>query len=131
VLLSVSINSALAQTENYVSTGYCMFRQGSWEKEWTTSSDAGFIINRDSGEIRFDHTTWASHSLKINRTENSQTEEGIPLIVYHCTEPANGDQWEVRFNEWTLFDEAGYYHYYQIELKSPSALIKFMTRKAG
>lgn len=129
VILSISINQAMAQAENYVSTGYCMFRQGAWEKAWTQSSDAGFVINIDSGEIRFDHTKWASHLFKIDRTENSHTGEGVPMIIFHCTEPANGSGWEVRFNEWTVFDEAGYYHYYEFELKSPSAQMKFMTRK--
>jgi|GEM_PF-3559148 len=130
VLLSITSINAMAQADNYVSTGYCRFRQGVWEKEWVQSSDASFIINHDSGEIRFDHTTWASHSLKIDRSENSQTEEGVPLIIYYCTEPANGDKWELRFNEWTVFDEAIYYYYYQIEIKNPYSLMRFMTKKA-
>lgn len=128
--MSVSLIPATAQTDKYVSTGYSKLRQGAWDKEWIASSDAGFVINRDSGEIRFDHTTWASHSLKINRAENSQTEEGGPLTIYHCAEPANGDRREVKINEWTVFDEAGCYHYYQIELKSPDGLMRFMTRKS-
>lgn len=122
--------TARAQADNFVSTGYCRFQQGAWEKEWAQSQDASFVINRTNGEIRFDHTTWASHLFKIERIENSLTEEGNPLIIYHCTEPDNGSQWELKFNEWTVFDEATYYHYYQIEIKSPSTLMRFMTKKA-
>lgn len=125
----MSSQAAIAQPDNYVSTGYCMFRQGAWEKEWIQSSDAGFIINNDSREIRFDHTTWASHSLKIDLIENSQNEEGVALIIYHCTEPATGEKWELKLNEWTVFDEAAYYPYFQIEMKSPSGLVRFMTKK--
>ncbi|MDM8004345.1 MAG: hypothetical protein QUS66_15845 [Bacteroidota bacterium] len=123
-------NTAMAQAERYVSTGWCRFQQGEWGKEWVPNSDAGFTIDSNSREIRFDHTTWASHTLKIDRTENSSTPEGIPLITYYCTEPANGDKWEVRFNEWTVFDESAYYHYYLIEIKNPSASMRFMTKKA-
>ena len=127
--LTMCCNTIMAQTGKYVSTGYCMFRQGAWDKEWAPNSDASFTIDNDSRDIRFDHTTWASHSLKIDRIDNSQNEESVPLIIYYCTEPANGEKWEVMLNEWSVFDEAGYYLYYQIEMKSPSALIRFMTRK--
>lgn len=119
----------MAQADNYASTGYCMYRQGAWDKEWVANSDARFSIGKDSGQILFTHTTWASHSLKIDRTENSQTEGGVPLIIFHCTEPADGSQWELRINEWTVFDEAGYYPYFQIEMKSPSGLVRFMTKR--
>jgi len=130
VLLTICVNPAQAQEDNYVSTGYCRFMQGGWEKGWTPGSEASFVINRESGEIRFDHAAWASRLLKINRIENSQTEEGTPLIIYNCTEPANGSQWELRFNEWTVFDEASYYHYYRIDLISATDRIRFMTRKS-
>lgn len=128
--LTLCGNMIMAQTGNYVSTGLCMFRQGVWDKEWIPNSDASFAIDNDSREIRFDHTTWASHTLKIDRIENSQTEEGVPLIIYHCTEPATGEKWVLRFSEWTVFDEAAYYKYYQIEMKSPDASMRFMTKKA-
>lgn len=129
VMLTLAGSTVMAQANKYVSTGWCRFQQGAWEKEWVPNSDASFTINNESREIRFDHTTWASHSLKIDRIENSQTGEGVPLIIYYCTEPANGDKWELKFNEWTVFDEAGYYHYYQIEIKNPAASMRFMTKK--
>jgi hypothetical protein len=130
VVLVLLGNTAIAQADKYVSTGWCRFQQGEWDKEWVPSADAGFTINSYSREIRFDHTTWASHTLKIDRTENSLTADGTSLITYYCTEPANGDKWEVKFSEWTVFDEAVYYNYYQIEIKNPSALMRFMTKKA-
>lgn len=130
LLMTLLSIKALAQADSYVSTGYCRFRQGAWEKDWVQNQDASFVINPTDGEIRFDHTTWASHLLKIESVENSQTEEGVPLIIYHCTEPANGTQWELKFNEWTVFDEATFYHYFLIELKNSSTLMRFMTRKA-
>lgn len=130
MLLSLLGNPAMAQADKYVSTGWCRFQQGKWDKEWVPSSDASFTINSKSGEIRFDHTTWASHSLKIDRTENSSTSEGIPLVTYYCTEPSNGDKWELKFSEWTVFDESGYYYYFMIEIKNPAATMRFMTKKA-
>jgi hypothetical protein len=87
VLLTVCSLTVRARTDKYVSTGYCRFLQGAWEKSWTSATDASFSINIESGELRFDHTVWAPHSLKIDRIENSKTEEGSPLIIYHCTEP--------------------------------------------
>lgn len=129
VILTLAGSTVMAQADKYVSTGWCRFQQGAWEKEWVPNSDAGFTINIESREIRFDHTTWAPHLLKIDRTENSQTAEGVPLIIYYCTEPDNGDKWELKFNEWTVFDEATYYHYFQIEMKSPSGQVRFMTKK--
>jgi hypothetical protein len=130
VVLILLGNTAMAQADKYVSTGWCRFQQGEWNKAWVPGSDASFTINSNSGEIIFDHTTWASHSLKIDRTEDSSTAEGIPLKIYYCTEPANGEKWELRFNEWTVFDEAAYYHYYRIEIKNPAATMRFMTKKA-
>lgn len=129
VLLSFGTLNSIAQADSYLSTGYTRFQQGVWDKEWVPDSEASFVINRESGEIRFDHAAWASRLLKITGIENSQTEEGTPLIIYNCTEPANGSQWEVRFNEWTVFDEASYYHYYRIDIISPTDRIRFMTRK--
>ncbi len=130
VVLTLLGNRAMAQADKYVSTGWCRFQQGEWDKEWVPNSDASFTIHNSSQEIRFENTTWASHSLKIDRTENSKTAEGTPLIIYYCTEPSNGDKWELKFNEWTVFDEAGYYYYFLIEIKNPSASMRFMTRKA-
>lgn len=130
VVLILLGGTAMAQADKYISTGWCRFQQGEWDKEWVPNSDASFTINNNSREIRFDHTTWASHTLKIDRIENSQTEAGVPLVIYHCTEPASGEQWVLRFNEWTVFDEAAYYNYFQIEMKSPAASMRFMTKKA-
>ncbi len=130
VVLTICSNSIIAQADKYVSTGYCMLRQGAWDKDWVANSDASFSFDLNLKEIRFEHTNWAPHTLKVDRIENLNTEEGVPLVVYHCTESANGDKWELRFNEWTVFDEAVRYYYYQIELKSPSATMKFMTKKA-
>jgi len=130
VALAICSNTIMAQADKYVSTGYCIFRQGAWDKDWVANSDASFAIDKDAKEIRFEHTVWAPHTLKVDRIDNLKTEEGFPLVVYHCTEPANGDQWELRFNEWTVFDEAAFYQYFQIEIKSPAATMRFMTKKA-
>lgn len=120
---------AIGQSDRFLSTGYSALQENGW-KDWTTSSDAGFVIDYDSLEIRFEHTSWASHIFKINNSENSETEDGIPMIIFTCTDVESGEPWEIKFNEWKLYDGFTYYWYYRFTLKNPSGTVRFMTRKA-